>query len=177
MKEIYKSHIWNEVIDSLLLQKGIDITVDQSKWDLDTPGYTDVYEIWKKANFNSNSIKWINYYPGKHYDQHIVDDLANYLRVKTIRSWISRIDPGYFAPWHWDIDDKEKEYLSKGTLSRFSCFIEPPSMGHIFILGDQYYFNMPQGTLIKWNDYKEWHCGINGGLTPKFMFHLLAYSS
>lgn len=177
MKEIYKAQIWDKIIDSLSLEQGVDVVFDKSRWNLNTPGYTDVYQLWKDSNFNENSIKWINYYPTKHYDKNIIDDLANHLKVETIRSWISRIDPGYFAPWHWDIDDKETEYLSKGNLIRFSCFIERPSMGHVFILGDQYYFNVPQGTLIKWSNYKDWHCGINGGLTSKFMLHLLAYSS
>ena len=48
-------------------------------------------------------------------------------------------------------------------------------MGHIFILNDDYHFNKPAGTVIKWNTYKDWHAGINGGLGPKFMFHIIGY--
>jgi hypothetical protein len=164
---------WNDVITSLEDQEGTSITADPSKWNLDTPGYTDIYKMWKDANFNPNAIKWINFYPEKNYPKEIVEELAQGLNIRVLRSWISKIDPGYFAPWHWDVDDNEEEYLQGGEIVRYSCFIEPPAMGHVFIINNDYYFNVPQGKLVKWNNYKDWHCGINGGLTPKYMLHVL----
>jgi hypothetical protein len=168
---------WDSVIELLSTQEGVAVTTDPSRWNLDTPGYNEIYSMWKKANFNPTAIKWINYYPGKHFDQSIVDTVAESLNVGVHRSWISRIDPGFFAPWHWDVDDNEAEYLKKGAIYRYSCFIEKPAHGHIFIVGDDYYYNQPQGRLLKWGNYKEWHSGINAGMTPKYMFHLLCYQN
>jgi len=164
---------WDSVINSLELQQGVSITADPSKWNLDTPGYTDIYKIWQDSKFNPNAIKWINFYPEQHYSKEIIDNLAEGLNIRVLRSWISKIEPGYFAPWHWDVDDNEEEYLQGGDIVRYSVFIEPPAMGHVFIINDDYYFNMPQGKIVKWNNYKDWHCGINGGLKPKYMLHIL----
>jgi hypothetical protein len=167
---------WDTVIETLV-QPGVDVTTNLTSRKDDTSGYSEIYSNWKNANFNMTAIKWTNYYPGVHFDSKITDSLAKHLNVNVHRSWISKINPGYFAPRHWDVDDNESEYLKKGTPVRYSCFIEKPAHGHIFIVGDNYYFNQPQGTLVKWDNYKEWHSGINAGMTPKYMFHLLGYQN
>lgn len=163
---------WNNIIDNL--SNGKDITVDPTKWNLETSGYTEIYKLWKDSNFNTNAIKWTNFYPDLCFPSKVDKDLCEHLQVEYLRSWISRVDPGFYAPWHWDVDDNEKDYLEKGTPRRFSCFITPPTLGHIFMLGDDYFFNTPQGSLYEWKNYKEWHGGINAGFTPKFIYHLLA---
>jgi hypothetical protein len=158
------------------LKDGEPVTTDPSRWDFDTSGYSEIHKMWQDANFNPNSIKWTNYYPDKHFTQELVDDVAFYLRLDGVnRAWISQVDPGYYAPWHWDVDDNEKEYLKKGNIKRYSIMMDLPAMGHIFILGNDYLYNAPRGAIFKWNNYKEWHAGINAGLTPKFMFHIIGY--
>ena len=91
------------------------------------------------------------------------------------RSWISRVDPGYYAPWHWDIDDNEKFYLQKGIPTRYSIMIGESFPGQIFIIGQDHIYNCPEGSIFRWNNYKEWHCGINASMVPKYMLHILAY--
>jgi hypothetical protein len=163
---------WNLVINNL--SGGSDVTVDPTRWNLDNPGYVEIYDIWKNANFNFNSIKWTNYYPGVHFSNDIVNEQLKNLNLKKAhKSWISKIDPGYMAPWHWDVDDFEDEYLKDGPITRHTVIIENMSHGHILIVGDDHYFNRPKDTIIKWNNYKEWHSGINAGMTPSYMFHIL----
>ena len=167
---------WNIIVSNLNNQNGNTITTDPDKWNLDTSEYSNIYQMWKDAKFNPNSIKWINYYPNKHYEQDLIDNIQSYLRLSGIhRSWISRVDPGYYAPWHWDIDDNEDLYLQKGTPIRYSIMIGESYPGQIFIIGQDYIYNCPQGSIFKWNNYKEWHCGINASMVPKYMLHLLAY--
>jgi hypothetical protein len=166
---------WNDVINTLI-EPANNITIDPAKWKLEYPGYKDIFAMWQEANFNMDAVRWKNYYSGTHYDERSVEKLAEYLQLNGIhRSWISKIDPGYFAPWHWDVDDNEAKYLEKGEIFRFSVFIQPPHHGHIFIINNDYLFNIPQGTIFKWNYYKDWHAGINAGMTPKYMLHLVAY--
>jgi len=171
----YNKISWVDVTSNLLHQTGISITTDPSRWELATPGYLEIYKIWQEACFNPNAIRWTNYYPGKHFPNDIIDQICSHLKIDHIRSWISRLDPGYFAPWHWDVDDNEQEYLSKGEIHRFSIFVEPPTFGHIFILGNDYLINEPEGSIVGWKNHREWHSGINAGLKPKFMLHLLGY--
>lgn len=174
-KKLFLDIDWDTVIAELTIQNGVSVTTDKDRWDLVTPEYLEIEDIWINANINPSSIKWINYYPDVHFSNELINTVANFLNVKIHRAWISRIDPGYLAPWHWDVDDNEAEYLSKGTPIRYSIFITPASMGHVLIVNNKYYHSMPHGSIIKWDNYKDWHCGINGGLIPKFMLHLLAY--
>jgi hypothetical protein len=166
---------WNEIISNL--KDGIDITADKSKWHLETPGYLEIYQMWQDANFNLSSIKWTNYYPGKHFNQLVETGVAEDLGITPIRSWISRIDPGYCAPWHWDVDDNEQEYLSKGQLYRYSVFIDDPHPGHIFVIDNETFSNQHKGTVVKWRNYRAWHAGSNVGLTSKFMYHIIGYKN
>ena len=164
---------WNSIIDSL--KEGVAVTTDPERWDLGNPEYKKIYAEWEKANFNMNAIKWTNYYPGKHFDQSVVDDVAKFLNIGVHRAWISRIDPGYFAPWHWDADDNLEEYESKGEVKRYSIFIGNSSPGHFFTVDNETFSNSTQGATYKWKNYKSWHAGANAGLTPKYMFHILGY--
>ena len=166
---------WDYIINNL--KDGYDVTADLEKWNLATPGYLEIYQMWKDANFNLSSIKWTNYYPGKHFDHLIESCVAEQLGITAVRSWISRIDPGYCAPWHWDVDDNEQEYVKNGQLYRYSVFIDEPHPGHIFVIDNESFSNQYRGTVVKWNNYRAWHAGSNVGLTPKFMYHIIGYKN
>ena len=129
----------DNILKDLLTNTGTPITTDPSIWNLSTPGYKEILDLWKAANFNLETIKWINYYPTKDFPQEIVDSFAKKLNLSTVhRSWISRIDPGYMAPWHWDIDDNEEEYLKQGPITRYTIFLKDTAPGQIFILEKEY---------------------------------------
>ena len=160
---------WNKIINEL--KDGSVVTVDPSRWNTNNPEYGQILDLWKQKKFNTNSVKWTNYYQYGDIEQQI----AGSLNITPLRSWISCVEPGYMTGYHYDIDDNEKEYLKKGELIRYSIFIGEPDIGHLFILGEEYYFNKPQGSTLRWNNYREWHNGINGGLSNKYMFHLIGY--
>lgn len=161
---------WDNLIASL--KNGKDITIDPNIWDLSNPEYKKILKQWNDANLNLDSVKWTNYYPGQ-FAKEIDDYFCDILNLKYLRSWISCIDPGYYAPWHWDADDNLEKYLEQGTPIRYSVFISKPSVTGIFVVGDKVYANMPQGSIVKWDKFDEWHAGMNAGLQPKFMYHLL----
>jgi hypothetical protein len=160
---------WDSVINKLT--DGKVVTVDPARWNMDNPEYKQMLELWKSKNFNTDSVKWTNYYNTKDIETTLAEELC----ITPLRSWISCVEPGYMTGYHYDIDDNEKEYLAHGTLKRYSIFISKPSVGQLFILGSDYYYNKPQGTMLKWGNYREWHNGINGGLENKYMFHIIGY--
>jgi hypothetical protein len=164
---------WNTIIENL--KEGEPVTTDPSRWDLSNPEYLKIYKQWEEANFNMDAVKWINYYPGIQFEQGVVDDVAKFLNINVHRAWISRIDPGYFAPWHWDADDNLKEYESAGEVKRYSIFISNPHPAHFFTVDNETFSNSTQGATYKWQDYKAWHAGANAGTIPKYMFHILGY--
>lgn len=160
---------WNTVISKL--SNGQVVTVDPARWNMNNPEYKQMLDLWQSKNFNTDSVKWTNFYDTKE----IETKLAEELNITPLRSWISCVEPGYMTGYHYDIDDNEQEYLKHGLLKRYSIFISEPSVGHVFILGKEYFYNKPQGTILKWGHYREWHNGINGGLENKYMFHIIGY--
>jgi len=163
---------WKEIIDNLPTS-GKSITANPNMWNSNNIEYKKIFSLWTDAGFNLNSVKWENFYPGADFDKKISENIAKELNLKELRSWISKLEPGYCAPWHWDIDDCEAEYLTQGTPKRYSCFINEPVKGQILILGDDYYFNQPVGTIIEWDHYHQWHSATNVSMEANFMFHIL----
>lgn len=166
---------WPQIIETIKDKPGKELIPDKSLWDERNPGYGELFGLWERSNVSLASARWVNYYPGKDYDDSTISVLEDLLKVKHIRSWISRIDPGYCTPWHWDTDDREQEYLKLGNLRRFSCHIGEPEFGHVFLIGKEAHYFQEQGNLHEWSSHHAWHAGINCGLTPKFLFNLLAY--
>ncbi len=163
---------WEFIINNL--KDGSDVTVDPHRWNLSNPEYSKILDLWKQANFNLDSIKWTNYYPEKDFPDGVVSHIAQELNLKHVhRAWISKIDPGYMAPWHWDVDEDEQEYLKHGAVKRYTVIIKQMAKGHLLIIGDDYFFNKPVDTVIKWSNYKEWHSSSNAGLEPSYLFHIL----
>ena len=163
---------WESIVSKLI--GGSDVTVDPDRWNLDNPEYAKILELWNNANFNLDSIKWTNYYPEKDFPDGVVDHMAQELNLTRVhRAWISRIDPGFMAPWHWDVDDNEAEYLKHGSIKRYTVIIRPMAKGHLLIIGDDVFVNKPVDTVIKWAKHNEWHSSSNAGLEPSFLFHIL----
>jgi hypothetical protein len=160
---------WNSVIDNL--NNGQVVTVDPARWNMNNPEYQQILDLWKSKNFNTDSVKWTNF-----YDTSVIEtEIANSLYITPLRSWISCVEPGYMTGYHYDIDDNEHEYLKHGVLKRYTVFIGQPAVGQVFILDKEYFYNQPQGTVLKWGHYREWHNGINGSLEKKYMFHIIGY--
>lgn len=166
---------FEEIVDNLKDRPGKDVLPDKKLWNERNPGYRELFDMWESGNFNLASAKWTNYYPGHDYPEQVTSIFEDILGTKTVRAWISRVDPGYCTPWHWDTDDHEQHYLSLGTLKRFSCHISKPEFGHVFILGKEAHYFWQQGDVHEWNNHRAWHAGFNCGVKPKFMLQLLTY--
>ena len=163
---------WQQLVDAIPSTSGKAVLPDKDTLNKE---YQLLYKLWDNAGVNYSSARWKNYYPGE-YCTSISDTFEIILGVTHIRSWISRIDPGYNAPWHYDIDDNEKEYLKLGNLRRFICFIGAPAVGHVSIVGRKCFYNEADGNVYEWDNYSAWHAGANVGLVPKYQYNFLAYS-
>jgi hypothetical protein len=167
---------WDIVIQSISTRPGKLLTTDRQKWKVnENPVYGELIELWEKSNFNFDAVKWINYYPGEDFSDDVVVKLENLLNVKRLKVWISRIDPGWCTPWHWDTDENESAWLKKGRLRRFICFIDRPAVGHILATEEHCFYNEAIGNIYEWETHNLWHAGMNCGLTPKYLFNFLGY--
>jgi hypothetical protein len=176
----YEKTDWSDIIEQLDTTTK-PLTVHQNtpayedQWD-SNPLYQQMYSSWVENSFNPDSIKWRSFYPGVHFDKLVVDAMASHLELDTVHScWISRIDPGFFAPLHCDPFVDDIHDTEKGELKRYAIFITPSELGHIFIIGQDHLYNFPVGTIIKWNNPNELHIGINGSMKTKYMVNILGY--
>lgn len=166
----------NWAIITRTLTQGHTVTMDPSQYDMLNVGYKQVLDVWQEAGVDPDVVKWTNYYPVKDFNQLVETCVADELNIVPLRSWISCIEPGFSAPWHWDVDDNEQEYLSKGPIERYTVFIQEPLPGHEFTLDTVKYENVAEGTVIKWPKYDEWHSSVNTGTEPHYMYHILGVS-
>ena len=166
---------WYSIISEISQKPGKIISPKESIWKNENPEYGKIYNKWIDADFNLESIQWINYYTGVDYSNSIVKVFEDQLNCVHIRSWISKINPGYCAAWHWDIDDHEEQYKKLGNIKRFICHIGDPDPGHVFVFEDCCHHNKKNGWIYEWEDYRAWHGGMNCGLKPKYLFNFLCH--
>lgn len=172
---------WDDIISSIVSQNGDLIcmssvlnkssTIKKDSELLNS--YRQIAETWKMAGYNLENVKWNDYYPGEHFDCIVATTFEQLVKAKARRVWISEIMPGMTAPYHWDVEDHEKQWLEEGDLVRYTCFIEKPTDGHIFVLDDKHFYNTEQHSVIKWNNYKQYHAGANCGFSSFYLFHFV----
>ena len=165
---------WIAAINSIKDKTGHVVNYDTFQNNTN-PEYAKIYKLLTDSKVNLSAAEWINYYPGKDFDQSIVDEFAKIVGLTTLRAWISKVRPGKFVPYHWDVDENEEEYLKLGTIRRFTCFMVESVPGQVIMIESEYLYNKPAGTIYEWPDYKAWHASINGSLVPKYLFHFLGY--
>jgi hypothetical protein len=135
--------------------------------------YREVISTWEKAGYDLKQIEWWDYYPGLHFDIEVQQVFERMFNIKPRRVFISKVMPGNMVPYHWDVEDHEKEWLKEDTLVRYVCFIDPPKFGHVMILEDNAFHNVERGEIYQWDNYRSHHAGVNGGEGPQYLFHFL----
>jgi hypothetical protein len=173
---------WDSVIASIIPRSGdynsVTSVVDRSEsnWS-DVPellgSYHEIIDTWQKANYDLTNIEWWDYYPGQHFDVSIQNKFAEFVNAEPLRVFISEVMPGQCVPYHWDVEDHEKEWLKLGTLVRYVCFIDKPKFGHVLIIDQECFYNTEQHLVYEWDNYKYHHAGTNCGTDPYYLFHFL----
>ena len=110
---------------------------------------------------------------GPHFDIEIQNKFAKIINAEPLRVFVSEVDPGRNVPYHWDVEDKEDEWLKLGELKRWVCFMDKPRWGNILILEDECFHNSPQGEIWEWDNYRSYHAGTSMGIHKQYMFHFL----
>jgi hypothetical protein len=174
---------WNLIIESIVPKTGDhnNVTSVVNRSDKEATdnqqllnSYRGIIDTWKQANYNLKNIEWWDYYPGKHFDISIQEKFADLVNADPKRVFVSELFPGHNVPYHWDVEDKEQEWLAAGDrLVRYVCFIDKPKFGHVLILEDECFYNIDQHSIYEWSSYRSHHAGTNCGSTPYYLFHFL----
>lgn len=174
---------WQEIIaicksrsDGDFNSVGTVVDRSESSWQEDPEllgSYRDVINIWKTAGYDLEKIQWYDYYPGVHFDIDVQNKFADIVNADPRRVFVSELWPGRCVPYHWDVEDKEKEWLAEGDLVRYACFMDKPQFGHVLIIEDELFYNAKEHDVWEWDNYKNWHAGANCGSEPYYLFHFL----
>jgi|TARA_B100001094_G_scaffold332415_1_gene404340 hypothetical protein len=135
--------------------------------------YRDIMNTWLEAGYKLEEIKWIDYYPGEHFDIEIQNKFAKIVDAQPLRVFVSDVAPGNNVPYHWDVEDKEEEWLAQGELKRWVCFIDKPRWGNVLVLEDEAFHNVEQGKIYEWDNYRSHHAGTSMGVHHQYLFHFL----
>ena len=162
---------WDSVIDQCASVDPEYVGPSHKRGDT-VPGLDPILDMWEQAGYKTvhegGTAGWDMFIPGKQFDQSIVDAWNEFYGLDCKNVWISRIHPGRFAPIHWDVHDNEE---SIPDCPRYHCHIGSPQWGHIFIAGNETFYNIPQGATYEWVDRKLWHAGTNCGTVPKYIWN------
>lgn len=140
--------------------------------------YLEHTQLAKNAGYDRNdSVKFRHFKPGTHFDNEFVELFSKFVNATPMVVFVSEINPGHMAPWHYDIDQFEQENSSKGEKVRFHVHLSEPQPGHVFILEDHAFYNIPQGNTYQWNNTKSWHAGTNCGMFPKYLFNFKGFKN
>jgi hypothetical protein len=164
---------WQEIIDSLTGPGLFQGPPDDWKNKKDSDGnnyYDGLYKIWVDASMNTDSVKLYNFMPGKDYDDNVTKIMEGILNLTCTESWISKINPGCIAPYHWD-----RHLDLKPTSKRFICHISEPQFGHVFMVENNFFYDNEVGDIHEFPNVLSVHAGANVGLKPKFLYHFLGY--
>lgn len=195
---------WDAIVSKLITANGsirhIDQTIDETKTS--AKAYSELIKNslvpeqfarspffhmvkdWAEARYNFKNITFENYYPNLerywpefHFSKSIVESFQRYINLEVEECWISKVNPFTSVPFHKDEYDQEDTWVNKQNkkLSRYMVFIDKPHKNQLLIVGNTYYENTTQHTVIKWNSTKETHALINCSRIPHFLFHYLGF--
>lgn len=174
---------WDKFIKQLqtiLPMVGYQFSEDRA--ESQDPRVVKIASDWTNAGYNmikdkDSSISWEAWYSGLHFDSTITDKICDYLGIIPIDvSMVTRITPGRFAPWHWDIRDNatEERFESYGkSIIRVHIHMSRPEPGHVFVVGDHCFYNEEQGSIYRWPNWKSYHGGANCGFKCKYQFSII----
>lgn len=138
--------------------------------------YRSVIGNWQKAGYNLDEIVWYDYYPGHHFPVEVQEIFAEIIGATPLRVFISEVMPGKIVPYHWDVEDKEEEWLAEyGMLYRYVCCIDKPRPASVMVFDKEALYYNTQGDIFQWDSYKDYHSAANGGEFPQYYFHFLGY--
>lgn len=164
---------WDKVISDIENKPGDKLP----KWNWDHPEFLKIKHLYESSGYLPESAEWINYYAETgDYDEEVNKLFGEFVgKTKFARVWISRINPGRTAPWHWDIDDLSNEFESAGSLIRYTARINKDGTGQVALVDDYAIIGGEQGDVYEWTDTKLWHGSANVGYTVKYQFNCLAF--
>jgi hypothetical protein len=133
---------------------------------------------WKKAGYlDLNNFVYTIYRPDTDFDNLYISKISESLNITPLNVWISSLTPGCCVPYHTDLEQNEDQWSTLGTLVRYTVFIDEPKIGHIFLIDKDCFHMIERGSIFKWNNWKEYHIGMNCGLERKYMLHIVGVAN
>jgi hypothetical protein len=134
-------------------------------------------EIYKAFENSKESLMFTAFISGKDYEKEIDEKIQNLLGCKIYLSWISKVNPGKCVAPH--VDDEEvysvRKRFKEEQIVRYHIHISKPNMGAALFVENDCYAYEKQGNVYQWESADNLHCGINAGIKPKYVLHLIGW--
>jgi hypothetical protein len=137
-----------------------------------------VLEDWISAGYKYSEIDWGDYrYEEFELVKQLGDRFAKIVNVTPIpyRVSITRLHPGKFAPWHYDVLPDVSDYDGLGEHVRFVCFMQDPVPGQTLSFRNETFFKEKKGDIWEWDSVKAYHSAANSSLQDYYLFHFQGY--
>lgn len=169
---------WDEIIknlDSGVIRSPSAIWKDKSSFDNSPVAkeYLNILQTWKDAGYDIEKVYWTDYYPFNNYTPKVDTAVCKFLDISLRRSWISRVDPGRVAPWHYDVEDRISDWQKSGEVVRYTIFIDKPKWGCVFVLEKTPFYNINQGEVYEWNSWNQYHGAASCGGEEQYLYHII----
>ena len=84
---------------------------------------------------------------------------------------VYKFEPGQFTPPHQDTmgGSVKKLQTTPENVRKLWVALSPPEFGHAFFIGDQVFYNVPQGTIVEASFTNTWHSGVNAGFKDRYI--------
>jgi hypothetical protein len=145
---------------------------------VNNPKVEALIKIWKKAGYiDSPSVQWVDFLPHEHFPKEWIEKFASYVNVEPAGCWVSAVPPGHLVPWHPDykMPEQEAEFLAIGVPVHYTVHICEPSFGQVLIVDNHAIYNPAQGDVYRWDDWQDWHGGMNMGTQTKYLFNFFGW--
>ncbi len=177
---------WDKVLLEIKGIKGRTTVIEDSLDEFYNPRIIDFDQhnfeplppstYWVEPGYNFKNIYFGALEAGEHFSKDVETKFGEHFRVIPLYSWISIVYPGYSVPVHVDEEPNEKMWKEQGlNLVRYSTFMQDPIEHQIFIIGDDYYFNTPKHTVVKWYDLSLFHAAVNCSQRLNYLYHFIGF--
>jgi hypothetical protein len=121
-----------------------------------------------RATYDLTRTEWDFYDGGFHFQDDRPSEIAELMDQTLLSYDVSRIQPGFIAPWHQD-----PIVLNDPRIQRWTLTITDPVKGQFVQVEDQVLVMPKRNTLYRWLDPMAEHGAANFSMQDYWLLHLL----
>jgi hypothetical protein len=167
---LFEGNPTEQEIKELLQRNGDKDIPDDKRLPTDDTSY--IIDLIN-GKYDWELVKWQSFWLNAEFND-IIKIFTETTQKNNIRCFVSRLDPGNVAPYHWDeCECYNRTETNLDKIFRYTCFLNTPDIGQTFIVKDKCFYNEEQGNVYQWDHYTDFHGAFNTGTDPHYLLHFV----